>query len=984
MEGQQHKSAGEIRFLQLNMNRAGMAHDLLEKYVRENKIDIVIGQEPNQRVATKFICDKNCDCFIYLVNKITIIKRYIGNGFVSIETDDFLIISSYFSPNRDNSEFESMLNALEMHIRATEKEVVIGADLNAKTPVIGSVSRNKRGEILQEWLAANNLIVSNKGNTPTFVGARGTSIIDFTATTEKASKKICNWRINEKSEFFTDHQPIEFSIDSDQHNSSENIRRNNGWIITQDSLKRFEENCVGMFTNLEISPEIIIERIKLFCRKYFRTRYAFNGAKAPVYWWNDAINECRKKCHVHRRILTRSRKKMDPLERQERLKEDLQAAKKELKNEILKSKKSAWKQLCEQLEEDIWGKAYQIVAKKMKTQNSYNLSKEDTLQQIEKLFPTTKPERPPEIPAVNTEVATIEEDEVTEAAKQLKIKKAPGPDNIPPEVVRACALKNPRTFRDLFNLCLTNGIFPQIWKKAKLVLIGKPTKEPNAPIGYRPICLIDAAAKLLETVIKNKLEKELESKELISQNQFGFRKGKSTLDAIAMARAARDQSKSKAYQHRDLCAMLLIDVRNAFNSVPVNHVILALLKGGISPYLVKIIQSYLTGREILTAHGDIQQVTCGVPQGSILGPVLWNVFYDRILRTKVEPGVELVAYADDLAVIVKDKAESYLREKLTHVAAVIGKRLEEMGLEMAKEKTELVILAGDRKMKKIEIDVDELTIISGSVKYLGVIIDNNMTMKEHVIQTAQKLHERINSLSRIMATVNGPRASKKRLIANAVQSVMLYAAPIWKEAVEHRKYAKMLEGVNRRLAIMIAAGYRTVPTEAIQVIAGLPPLELLAEERSEIYKLGKEAKKPARRKLLDAWQQRWDKYDGWCKIFIKDIKQWQERKWGEVDHYLTQAFTGHGVFGVYLKRIGKSQADDCWFCGAVDNAEHTIFECNEFSDIRKEASTICGIDITKQNISGLMLVSEEMWKSATSMLKTIMKKKVEVERKREK
>lgn len=121
-----------------------------------------------------------------------------------------------------------MLNALEMRIRATEKEVVIGADLNAKTPVIGSVSRNKRREILQEWLAANNLIVSNKGNTPTFVGARETSIIEFTATTQKASKRICNWRINEKSEFFTDHQPIEFSIDSDQHNSSENIRKNNG------------------------------------------------------------------------------------------------------------------------------------------------------------------------------------------------------------------------------------------------------------------------------------------------------------------------------------------------------------------------------------------------------------------------------------------------------------------------------------------------------------------------------------------------------------------------------------------------------------------------------------------------------------------------------------------------------------------------------------------------------------------------------------
>lgn len=64
MEGQQHKSAGEIRFLQLNMNRAGMAHDLLEKYVRENKIDIVIGQEPNKTTQSLKACLTRWKCVL--------------------------------------------------------------------------------------------------------------------------------------------------------------------------------------------------------------------------------------------------------------------------------------------------------------------------------------------------------------------------------------------------------------------------------------------------------------------------------------------------------------------------------------------------------------------------------------------------------------------------------------------------------------------------------------------------------------------------------------------------------------------------------------------------------------------------------------------------------------------------------------------------------------------------------------------------------
>ncbi|KAH0998687.1 hypothetical protein HUJ04_005424, partial [Dendroctonus ponderosae] len=150
-------------------------------------------------------------------------------------------------------------------------------------------------------------------------------------------------------------------------------------------------------------------------------------------------------------------------------------------------------------------------------------------------------------------------------------------------------------------------------------------------------------------------------------------------------------------------------------------------------------------------------------------------------------------------------------------------------------------------------------------------------------------------------------------------------------------------------------------------------VDLLVKERIEIISLGKEHKKEARIKTMTLWQDRWEQYNGWSKTFIQNVTKWKESKLGEINYYSTQAITGHGVFGSYLKKIKKRNNDDFWFCKAVDTPEHTIFDCQKFTEIRTEAGKKCNTRINKQNISEILTKNQACWNAVTEMLEEIIR-----------
>lgn len=149
---------------------------------------------------------------------------------------------------------------------------------------------------------------------------------------------------------------------------------------------------------------------------------------------------------------------------------------------------------------------------------------------METLFPS-QPKRETGLTTPGSlEAPPFTEVELLKAASSMRNKKAPGPDGLPAEVLKAVAQSHPKLLLDMYNMCLSAGVFPATWKRARLVLISKGKGPADAASSYRPLCMLDTAGKLLEKLLRPRLHEAV--------------------------RAAGD-----------LCLLATLDVRNAFDSV---------------------------------------------------------------------------------------------------------------------------------------------------------------------------------------------------------------------------------------------------------------------------------------------------------------------------------------------------------------------------------------------------------------------------------
>ncbi|CAB0033036.1 unnamed protein product [Trichogramma brassicae] len=129
------------------------------------------------------------------------------------------------------------------------------------------------------------------------------------------------------------------------------------------------------------------------------------------------------------------------------------------------------------------------------------------------------------IPAVTLE-------ELKGAQSKIKERSAPGPDGIPNSALKIAIAARPDIFLRVYTMCLETGVFPFSWKRHRLVLLPKPGKPPDEPSSYRPLCMLDTAGKILERIICDRLEAFTKRPGGLSKRQYGFRKGRSTIDAI--------------------------------------------------------------------------------------------------------------------------------------------------------------------------------------------------------------------------------------------------------------------------------------------------------------------------------------------------------------------------------------------------------------------------------------------------------------------
>jgi hypothetical protein len=957
-----------------------LAHDLLQRMAEETNADILLVCEPNRKLMAGggWYVDRCRDAAIKVLKPGAVVAKYgSGEGHVWIETGGCRFVSVYVSPNSGWELYEKRLEQVGSCVRNSGEHVLLAGDFNAKSPVWGAAHEDARGAALADLLAQCDVTVLNRGNQATFVGASGSSIIDVTCASAGLAQRVGEWRVEEQ-ETTSDHRPITYRL-LGREPVAAHRRADTRWEWRED---REEALALELRRQLETlqqpTPESVTEAIGRACDTVLRRGRPPGGGRRPVYWWTPEVASTRRECLRTRRRLTRSNRQGH--NQQDALKH-YRDARKALRLQIRRAKDAAWKKLIQEVDENPWGRGYRIATRKFV--RTVPPSREEVEAAVTRLFPVRDvPEwrRWPHAPA---EMFTEEELEV--AVGRLAKRKAPGPDGIPPEAVRTATRMAPRVILAVMNGALEGRTFPERWRRAKLVLI--PKDDGTEDRKFRPICLIDALGKVLEHLIKARLQKEVDERGGLSDNQFGFRQGLSTMDAVEEVLKVARFSNSGSWGRKEYCGLVALDVENAFNTASWERIVTAMDAFEVSVYVKEMIQTYLTDRTLIVS-GGLQQdvrVSCGVPQGSVLGPILWNIMYDGVLRLEVPVGVRLVAFADDLAVMAMAATKEDLQNLVNRALERVSEWMRGAGLRLAARKTEAVLLTGKRRPGKISFYLDGEEIVPReTIRYLGVRLDRNMTFGAHVEEAAAKAGRMADALGRIMPNVGGARSSRRRLLAAVVHSKLLYGAPAWAGALKYKRNTDILVSAQRRALLRIASAYKTTSAEAIQVITGVLPVDLQVRRLNLLYRTAR-ARSEVDEALLCEWQRRWVSGEkaAWTRTLIPDISMWVKKKHGELDYHLTQALTGHGCFATFLRRIGKEQDDRCWYCGGTDDVEHTLFVCEEWDGERLVLMKQTMHWPEKDNFAEIMLRSREDWEATASFVRCILIKKERRERERE-
>lgn len=201
--------------------------------------------------------------------------------------------------------------------------------------------------------------------------------------------------------------------------------------------------------------------------------------------------------------------------------------------------------------------------------------------------------------------------------------KAPGPDGLLAGLMAEAHQGAEALYRDLYDGCLKVEKFLDRWKVARIMLIKKEGQPDGEASSYRPLCLLTEQGKMMERIIKNRIEESMRgSWGFLSENQYGFRTGRSTIDTI---KKVRKIIKNKLDKELEVVAVSL-DIKNAFNSIEWGVIRKAMEKKKLPEYLQKIIGDYLKNRKITWIGRDgnryYKKVERGAPQGSVLGPLL--------------------------------------------------------------------------------------------------------------------------------------------------------------------------------------------------------------------------------------------------------------------------------------------------------------------------------------------------------------------------
>lgn len=415
--------------------------------------------------------------------------------------------------------------------------------------------------------------------------------------------------------------------------------------------------------------------------------------------------------------------------------------------------------------------------------------------------PTDDSENLPEVHAfVNPNLGIIELSvaEVHQILATLDPNKATGPDEISGKVLKECADELAPSLTKLFNLSLSQGIVPREWKFANVVPVFKKG-DKHLTDDYRPISLLSLVSKVLERAICNRIQDEVIH--LISILQHGFLKGRSTVTQLLTVLHEINQTLDNSGQ----TDIIYMDFSKAFDSVCHRLLVHKLRSFGFHGTLLKWFESYLNNRhQRVVIEGESSQwlpVLSGVPQGSILGPLLFLLYVNDISDC-VSANSVIGLFADDAKMI---RSIHSLNDCLA-LQNDLDKLCEwskKWKLDFNVGKCKLLTVARVVKFAHLYYLNETLLERVKEFKDLGVTITHNLSYTLHIKQKVAKANKALGMIRRTVGP-NAPVKTKRILYMSLVRSTLMYASPVWSCT---KTDMELLEKVQRRATKFILKDY---------------------------------------------------------------------------------------------------------------------------------------------------------------------------------
>ena len=843
---------------QINAHKSSASTEQIAKY----KADFILAQEPNvgmlntlRRVGKLFHVSgaqrRRIRSIIYQKNPnydCTVIPEFSTNDIVTIQLEgqDTVLCSAYLD-SKILPAWPAVLTSLSAFCKMRKLKLVIGADCNGHSSFWNSPDTNRRGEDIEIGIIQNDLFVHNQGHKPTFSSHLGESIIDITLS--NTQDMVTDWMVSDEISF-SDHKIVQFNINGvteQPETLHRNIKKVNWREVAADLKEAVPAHTPALWSvhELESACDSLTRALRNSLDKHAPLK---PRAKRHCIWWNE---ECTKAKSLCRRLHQRARRKNSAF-----LLQLAKTAQHDYQNTITKAKKSSWQSFISEVDnvsdmakinkimKAAGGSSIELGLIK-DAQGKLAENKQESLELLlEDHFPESIPItnedeedrniNPKTLP--NRSWLTVER--FRAAAKAFKPGKTPGWDEFRAELFQVLDDDTVNYLLKLFNASITLGHVPKVWRKVDVIFLAKTGKPDYTERGaFRPISLMSCLFKLLERLSLYWIEESVLSRHPPHDNQFGSRKGRSTINALSQV---VDQIEHGIQQGQYVLGVAM-DIKGAFNNLAFDSMTKEFEARGVDTDIIAWYRHFLENRTVTAKHGSATasvRPTRGTPQGGVWSSILsWNLPFDNLLKIFDHQGcaVKATAFVDDATLLITGSDPATLYSIMQDYLNRVQKWAEDNGLQFCPRKTTSTLFSHRRRPRKLPKLFINGTHIpdTKTVKLLGITLDSKLTWQPHIDQRIKACKNSIMRLRPLLNHTWSPQPRYTRwLVEGVIYPMLLYGSLVWAKATERKPVQKALYKLQRLCLLSIANVRRGTPTKALEIIYNIAPLHLQIRERA--------------------------------------------------------------------------------------------------------------------------------------------------------